>query len=335
MRRPRGILRRAGGAHDVHARARARVLIAAVVVAVLSAPALGVPAAPSFAASSNSSSLRASIDQLAQQWFQAQADLQQIEANIASHEQQLQQLGATERVLKIEATARAVDLYVSKPNQLGNVLDGSNALDTARRADFIQRANDKSDETFDALSALIVRLKAERDALYKQRDDRQTTLTQISVYRATLDHALERVRRAAVQAAARNAARQLRAAASSSASPHNSTRLVEATPVAPAPILVVPPPAPVDSGTYPEHNNPFLVCTRERESHGDYSVVDSAGLYYGAYQFSRDTWDVTALHAGRSDLVGVLPNTASPYDQDELAWTLYQWQGSAPWGGRC
>src|SRR5262249_18121682 len=160
---------------------------------------------------------------------------------------------------------------VSKPNQLGNVLDGSNALDTARRADFIQRANDKSDETFDALSALVVRLKAERDALYKQRDDRQSTLTQISVYRASLDRDLERVRRAAVQTAARNAARQLRAASVSSA--HDSTRLAAATPVAPAPILVVPPPAPAASGTYPQHNNPFLVCTRARESNGDYSVV--------------------------------------------------------------
>jgi hypothetical protein len=310
-----------------------------VLVAVLSAPALGVSASPSFAASSNSSSLQASINDLAQQWFQAQADLQNIEANITSHEQQLQQLSATERVLKVEATARAVDLYVSKPNQLGNVLDGSNALDTATRADLIQRANDKSNETFDALSALLTRLKAERDALYQQRDQRQSTLTQISEYRASLDRALERVRRAAVQTAERNAALQARAAASASkssqASTNNTDRLVADTPVAPAPLLVVPPPAPSQSGTFPEHNDPFLVCTRERESHGDYSVVDAAGLYYGAYQFSRDTWDVTALHAGRSDLVGVLPNTASPYDQDELAWTLYQWQGTSPWGGRC
>ena len=84
----------------------------------------------------------------------------------------------------------------------------------------------------------------------------------------------------------------------------------------------------------PHHNDPFLVCTRARESAGDYSVVSSSG-YYGAYQFAPTTWDVTSSHAGRLDLVGVLPSAASEYDQDEMAWALYQWQGSAPWGGRC
>jgi hypothetical protein len=38
---------------------------------------------------------------------------------------------------------------------------------------------------------------------------------------------------------------------------------------------------------------------------------------------------------GRLDLVGVLPSTASQYDQDEMAWSLYLWQGTTPWGGRC
>ena len=57
--------------------------------------------------------------------------------------------------------------------------------------------------------------------------------------------------------------------------------------------------------------------------------------YYGAYQFLPSTWDTTAVHAGRRDLVGVLPSRASQFDQDETAWSLYQWQGKGPWGGRC
>jgi hypothetical protein len=85
----------------------------------------------------------------------------------------------------------------------------------------------------------------------------------------------------------------------------------------------------------PHHNDPFLVCTRAHESGGNYSVVSSSGLYYGAYQFLPSTWTATAAHAGRMDLVGVLPSHASAYDQDEMAWTLYQWQGNGPWGGRC
>jgi hypothetical protein len=62
--------------------------------------------------------------------------------------------------------------------------------------------------------------------------------------------------------------------------------------------------------------------------------VSSTG-YYGAYQFSSTTWNTAASHAGRMDLIGVLPSQASAYDQDELAWALYQWQGNRPWGGRC
>ena len=73
---------------------------------------------------------------------------------------------------------------------------------------------------------------------------------------------------------------------------------------------------------------------RQCESGGRYDINTGNG-YFGAYQFLRTTWDVTAIHAGRSDLVGVQPNTASEYDQDDLAWALYQWQGNAPWGGRC
>ena len=73
---------------------------------------------------------------------------------------------------------------------------------------------------------------------------------------------------------------------------------------------------------------------RQCESSGDYSI-DTGNGYYGAYQFAPTTWNVTASHAGRLDLVGLLPSNASAYDQDEMAWSLYQWQGTTPWGGRC
>ena len=72
-----------------------------------------------------------------------------------------------------------------------------------------------------------------------------------------------------------------------------------------------------------------------RESHGNYSIVSSNGVYHGAYQFSVSTWNTVAQHAGRGDLVGVLPSQASPADQDAMALALYNWQGKAPWGGYC
>ena len=116
------------------------------------------------------------------------------------------------------------------------------------------------------------------------------------------------------------------------------TELRAPRPVAPKGTGGAPPAAPPDyvptPGLHPHHDDPFLVCTRTRESSGNYGAVNPAG-YYGAYQFSQPTWDVTANHAGSPQLIGVRPDRASAWDQDQLAWVLYQWQGNAPWGGLC
>lgn len=78
----------------------------------------------------------------------------------------------------------------------------------------------------------------------------------------------------------------------------------------------------------------FLACVRKAESHGDYTAVNPHG-YYGAYQFQQGTWNKTARHAGRADLVGVRPDRASAADQDLLAATLLKWLGQSPWHDRC
>jgi hypothetical protein len=84
-------------------------------------------------------------------------------------------------------------------------------------------------------------------------------------------------------------------------------------------------------------DDPFLKCTRAHESDraGGYGAVSPGGVYRGAYQFLRSTWNNVARAAGRADLVGVDPAAASPADQDSLAMFLYQRSGPAPWGGRC
>src|SRR5262249_51384878 len=51
----------------------------------------------------------------------------------------------------------------------------------------------------------------------------------------------------------------------------------------------------------------FLACVRRRESGGNYSINTGNG-YYGAYQFAISTWNATAQHAGRFDLVGLRPD---------------------------
>ena len=88
-------------------------------------------------------------------------------------------------------------------------------------------------------------------------------------------------------------------------------------------------------GTNPNHDDPVLSCIRARESGGNYGVVSRDGRYLGAYQFAQSTWNIPAGMAGRSDLVGVPANTATPYDQDAVAWALLQSQGLGPWGGHC
>jgi hypothetical protein len=97
-----------------------------------------------------------------------------------------------------------------------------------------------------------------------------------------------------------------------------------------------PPPAPVTVIQSPSQD-PFLVCTRAHESDtsGGYHAISSDGVYRGAYQFLRSTWNAIASEAGRPDLVGVDPAAAAPPDQDQLALFLYHQQGAAPWGGRC
>jgi cell division protein FtsB len=306
-----------------------RVRAAAVLVVVASAPGIGFAATTAPASAGSPSSLREQVDHVAQQWFDAQSKLHQLDTRIAADEQRLADLSRRAHALQREATERAVDMYVGTPTRFVAVFDTSTPIDSARRVELIERANDKSTRTFNALTDLMRHLRADRDTLAKERDEQRDAVDALARSRADLDARLRTARKeAAADARART---ELAASRSRRTTVANGGSNVAPSP-APAPIVVAAPPS---RGTYPMHNHPFLVCTRNRESRGDYGVVSSSGLYYGAYQFLRTTWDVTAIHGGRSDLVGVTPNRASEYDQDELAWTLYQWQGNSPWGGRC
>lgn len=78
----------------------------------------------------------------------------------------------------------------------------------------------------------------------------------------------------------------------------------------------------------------FLACVRHRESRGDYGAVNGSSGAAGAYQFLPGTWNNTARHAGRPDLVGVNPAAASASDQDAMANHLVSWVGTSPWAGQ-
>jgi peptidoglycan hydrolase CwlO-like protein len=299
----------------------------------------GVPAIAAAQASSTSlSALRASIDATANQWFAAQARSDNLDRQVELLSRTLSE--EEQRVARIRGIAdkRAVQIYEDSTQGFGTMF-GKDPLEIGRRAALIGQANSESQKAIDALSTSVADLKAQRDDLDRARADLSNTLHELESRRATLDAQLAKLQLQSASAADRALlaaeigrthtalAAHDASGATATASPATATQRVAAAPVALA--------APSNAGRVSSHHDdPFLVCTRARESAGDYQVVSSSG-YYGAYQFAPTTWDVAASHAGRLDLVGVLPSAASAYDQDEIAWVLYQWQGNAPWGGRC
>lgn len=108
----------------------------------------------------------------------------------------------------------------------------------------------------------------------------------------------------------------------------------------PVDVTPVPEVAPVVADAVPSEPIPVVLppgpsasqwaALRECESGGDYSITNPSGKYRGAYQFDRSTWNsVAERHAPA--LVGVDPASASPADQDWLAWALYSERGARPW----
>jgi peptidoglycan hydrolase CwlO-like protein len=319
---------------------RTRVIALACVVA------LGLTAGPSAAgAQSSTESLaatRAAIDQVATQWFAAQGRLNDLEVQIQMLAKTLGPTEARVAHLRRIARARAVELYESNAEGLSAVMGSevmtSDPLEISRRAALIDQANRDDQVVIDELEAAIGDLAARRDALEAARDEQAATLDELAATRQDLDARLASLSRRAAQAAAGSElAVSVRpdtepATTAAPTSESTATEPAETLDAATEPVELPPPP---QAAVSPHHDEPFLVCTRARESNGNYAAVSSNGYYYGAYQFLPTTWNSVASHAGRLDLVGVIPSQAAEYDQDEMAWVLYGWQGNAPWGGRC
>jgi len=91
-----------------------------------------------------------------------------------------------------------------------------------------------------------------------------------------------------------------------------------------------PEPAPAPVVTPPGTSASQWAALRECESGGDYAITNPSGKYRGAYQFDRSTWNsIAERHAPA--LVGVDPASATPADQDALAFALYSERGARPW----
>jgi peptidoglycan hydrolase CwlO-like protein len=321
---------------------RASALICVVALAIAGAPNV----AGAQTSADSLAQTRSAIDNTANQWFAAQREAADLDLQIEARDQTITQAEHRVDHLRGIANARVVELYETNNQALAGVM-GGDPLDVGRRAELINQANANGQLSIEAFETSISNLTARRNQLHAVRKTQARTVRELAGERETLDAELASLQLRSAKAAERT---QLAATirkseeTATTASPTRPALLDQSTPVAPpttapaeaqTPIAPQTSAAPPDSGEVsPHHDEPFLVCTRARESNGEYSVASGNG-YYGAYQFSPTTWNVTAAHLGRLDLVGVLPSNASPYDQDEMAWSLYQWQGNSPWGGRC
>ena len=108
-----------------------------------------------------------------------------------------------------------------------------------------------------------------------------------------------------------------------------------------APIAVPPaPPAPAEpaeprpqgdtSGMREFPAESVWEALRQCQSQGDYAFVHPSGQYFGAYQFTVETWDRLARQR-YTDLQGILPSEADPADQDRMAYYLWIESDHARW----
>jgi hypothetical protein len=278
--------------------------------------------------------LRMSIDATAQRWFDAHNEAASLDTRIAGLEASIKGMEVQVAIVRKVATARAVLLYKGGSLTYANVF-GTTVIESARRAELIDHANAQNMSAIEVFTAALEELHSNRDDLDRSRARLDNVLQGIAAQRGALDAQLASLQNHTAQPS-HSAGNVL------TGHPQGASPLVAApataAPTGPVPAASVdspPPTRPPPGRGSPHHYEPFLVCTRRIESRGNYRVVSPDGIYYGAYQFLPSTWNATAVHAGRVDLVGVVPSNASPHDQDEMAWALYRWQGKSPWGGRC
>jgi Transglycosylase-like domain len=286
--------------------ARGLTKLAALLVAALAF----VTATPAGAQQDPVAEAQARADRAGSAYIDALAKTQRLDAEIIELEASILRFEQRVTELRSATQGRAVEAYKRSGTPVEALFgDGAAAMDSARRTVLVDMVNARDEDA-------AAQLRRARDGLQARQQELKDTRQQHADLLSRLKADEERL----------NA--ELSAA--------QERRRGQAAPGPPAPG----PPSPSAAyvarpGEHPQHNHPFLVCTRRIESGGNYQAYNGSGPYYGAYQFTQSTWNSTANHAGRGELVGVDPRDASEYDQDDMAWTLYQWKGNAPWNGRC
>jgi hypothetical protein len=320
--------------------ARARQLAVALlaVVIVFSAPTAAVAASrPRDAASdadSRVAAARRAANAEAGRYLAALSAFESLKTQATGIEAAIAQGEQRANTLRRVVRERAARAYMRAGSSLPSLFTVDDLPDLMRSDKLLATANLKDGDALSLLNAQQADLSSKRDDLHRLEAQQGSALDSLQRMSRKADALLASAlhdrsdvqARLAAQAAAAKATRSTVRSISSSRTTRSTRAAVPA---------VVSVPAPAGSGSGSHHDDPFLSCVRQRESNGNYGVVNPAGPWYGAYQFLASTWNVAASHAGRIDLVGVIPSAAAPSDQDDIAWSLYQWQGAGPWGGGC
>lgn len=302
-------------------------LVAAALIATLLAPAAGAEAGSLEDAEAEIAALRQQADEAQTAYLETLANAEALETQITEIEARLPELAERRHALRVQVKDRAVAAYMRPGGQLSPILSNGDLLTLMRRTHLLEQLNEQDQDTFDDLVRVTEELDAQRAQLQGARQAQQTALDELQAAGRDIDAKLQ---------AAEDRARQLRA---QPPRPVNPTGTGGAPPGPPPDYVPTP-------GSHPQHAHPALICIRRRESDrsdvnhnglhdGGYGAYNGAGPYMGAYQFHQQTWNGTANRAGRPELIGVPPHTASVYDQDDMAWSLYSTSGSGPWGGTC
>ena len=321
---------------------RHRLVVTLIVASGLLIPLLAATARPASAQEADPvtqadqavAEAQAQVDDVAGAYFDALQRAQQLDSQIAQLQGRIDETRQRVTELKQITNDRAVAAYKRSGNSLGSVfLDSSGAADTAQRIKLLDLVNAHDDDAVrllrrsqDDLSREHQDLETARgqqaDAVARLKDQDVEVNAKLVAAQTQRQVALDQQLQAQQQAEADAAA----AAAAAAAAPPTTQPAPRPNNPAPVPANSVP-----TGGVSPHHNDPYLTCVRRHESSDNYQAYNPGGPAYGAYQFLQSTWNLAANHAGRGDLVGLDPRRASQYDQDEMAWTTYQWQGKRPW----
>lgn len=171
---------------------RALFVVVALAVALPMLPASPAGAArdPLAQAEARVTATRRAADAAAQQYDAAQAQYGRLDGQIAAARQQLATTRARQHRLADLARARAVLAYERAPLPFDDLVAGNDALDAARRAEMLDRANAISNAAIDQLGAVTEDLHARESSLNAQLASQRQTVATLARQQTNLQHAL-------------------------------------------------------------------------------------------------------------------------------------------------